>query len=77
MDTEIMEYKMKDSNPKMIIDVIINLILKMLEAYIIKYPNPFLDTKSSPIITPIKFILRFIFKVLIIFGRLLWIIIFW
>ena len=40
--------------------------LNICEPYIIKYPSPFFDTRSSPIITPISDILMFIFNIFII-----------
>ena len=59
-----MKVETKESN---IIPVITRFRLNTCEPYIIKYPIPFLDTNSSPIITPIRDKLMFIFKVLIMF----------
>ena len=49
--------------PSMNIEVMTKFKLNTCDPYVIKYPRPFLDTKSSPIITPIKDRLIFIFKV--------------
>ena len=52
-------------------EVMTKLILNTWDPYIIKYPNPSLDTNNSPMMTPIKDILILIFKQLIMVKVLL------
>ncbi len=51
---------------KIIIPVMTKSKLKTCDPYMIRYPIPFLDTSNSPIITPIRDILIFIFRLLMI-----------
>jgi hypothetical protein len=65
------KYIKYDINPRIKVAVIVKLILKTCEPYKIRYPRPFFETKSSPIITPINDILILILKALIKFTMLL------
>lgn len=49
--------------PSINIDVITKLRLNICDPYVIRYPSPCFDTNSSPIITPIRDRLIFIFRV--------------
>ena len=62
---------MADKIQSIIIPVITKLKLNTCDPYIIKYPTPSFDTKNSPIMTPIRDILTFIFSVFTIFFTLL------
>ena len=52
------------------IDVITRFKLNTCEPYVIRYPKPCFDTKSSPIITPISDRLIFILRVFTKLGML-------
>lgn len=54
---------MIDSILRIIIPVITKFKLNICDPYIIKYPIPCLETKNSPMITPIKDMLILIIKV--------------
>ena len=54
----IKKYSMLVSIPRIITPVITRLVLNTCDPYIIKYPSPFFDTRSSPMITPIIVIVR-------------------
>ena len=59
--------------PKITRLVITKSILNTCDPYIIKYPSPFFDTRSSPMITPIRLIemliLQAFIRVIILLGK--------